>query len=135
MHWSGSKESLNSKGVYGIVDGTTLIYIGSTKSFKNRLHTHNRCFEKPELQPTMKLYKYKPKYDSDLKMVPLIDLAEVEYTGAVASTVVRNRKYLEWALILIFKPECNTEGVTKPFSLRKDVKKTRSKKKIQKTAW
>ena len=121
MEWQGSKEEFNkSCGIYAILDGDKIIYIGSTGyPFYKRFQAHDKHFKNHSKE--QKLYSYHPQ--SNLYMKPLICLDKVRYTGKTEEEILKNREFMEWALILAIQPECNVAGVITPFHFSKEKKK------------
>lgn len=67
-------------------------------------------------------------------MVPLICTDQIKCKGRTKKCVIEMCEWMEWALILVFKPEYNVAGNTIPFKFnyirkKKNTRKTRAKKK------
>lgn len=121
MDWQGSKEEFNkSYGIYAILDGDKIIYIGSTSlPFYKRFKAHDKHFK--DHSSEQQLYSYQPK--ETLSMKPLICLDKVQCTGKTKEEILKNREFMEWSLILVLQPECNMAGVHVPFHFQKEKKK------------
>ena len=104
------KNSFNSGGIYGIYDNDELIYIGQTRKFSDRFSQHKSGF-KYEDKP-LYIYMRKQKENGHiLSIKPIIDIEKIN----VESISRRDLEAMELALITLYKPKCNYEGVIIPY--------------------
>jgi hypothetical protein len=107
----------NKTGIYGIFEDDNLIYIGKTEnSFKDRFYEHKQCV-KNNTNNNMKLYPRIRKgleEGKEINFLPLIIIEDLEIKNKRS---INNKELscMELALITVFQPECNLEGVVMPY--------------------
>ena len=108
-------EQKNS-GIYGIYVGDKLIYIGKTTvNFRTRFLQHKNSVLRGE---DSKLYNYLRKcHESGMQitMKPLIAIEELKVDNGVSP---RDIKAMELALITLYQPICNVEGIYTNYNMR-----------------
>lgn len=114
---SPKKEELNkdsSRGVYGIYQEGKLIYIGmTTRSFKERWNEHKVIIEGERNKPEgMILYDIIEKNQDKIEFRALIDVTKVKVSSRLTN---RDIKAMELALITLYHPEGNYQGVRKDY--------------------
>lgn len=105
-----------SKGVYGIYFGDELVYIGSTfVSFEERFKQHKESvMGKRKASKIHYAIKDAKQKGVNVKFQILIDVDQLDYNGVLMDG--RDVESMEFALIRIFMPRYNIQGVSKPFN-------------------
>ena len=107
-------------GIYGIFVDEKIIYIGKTISgFKKRFQQHKSAMadESNHLLLYQRLRKYKEQ-GKIIQMRVLIDINDLKIINKKAITRT-DIKMMELALISVFQPECNIEGVSASYDFGK----------------
>lgn len=105
----------SDRGIYGIYCNDKLIYIGKTNvSFEARFKQHKEAVEsKSTIQF---LYKYivqqKEQNNAEITMKPLVNIKELKVKGKITN---RDIEAMELALIDLYKPICNIQGVKQDY--------------------
>lgn len=109
------KENAN-RGIYGIYLNGELIYIGKTDvSFEVRYQQHKKAIE--EGSEAQYLYKYlKGKMNgNDVRLKPIINVKELNTKDRITN---RDIEAMELALIHLYQPKCNIQGVLQPYKFK-----------------
>ena len=109
------KEDAN-RGIYGIYLNGELIYIGKTDvSFEVRYQQHKKAIE--EGSEAQYLYKYlKGKVSNhNLILKPIINVKELNTKDRITN---RDIEAMELALIHLYQPKCNIQGVLQPYKFK-----------------
>lgn len=105
----------SDRGVYGIYCNDELIYIGKTNvSFKTRFSQHLEAINSKSTAQF--LYKYivqqKEKNNAEITMKSLVNVKELKVNGKINN---RDIEAMELALIDLYKPICNIQGVKQDY--------------------
>lgn len=105
----------SDRGIYGIYCNNKLIYIGKTNvDFKTRFQQHKEAVDNKST--VQFLYKYivqqKAENDAEIIMKPLINVKELKVKGSINN---RDIEAMELALISLYKPICNIQGVKQEY--------------------
>lgn len=110
------KKDNADRGIYGIYCDDKLIYIGKTDvDFKTRFNHHKECVNNKK--PVQYLHKYliamKEKHpDMQISLQPLINIKDLNTEGKIGNREIES---MELALITLYKPICNIEGIKQPY--------------------
>ena len=107
------KKENTDRGIYGIYLNGNLIYIGKTDvGFETRYHQHKKAIE--EGSESQYLYKYlKDKVGrNEIELVPIINVKDLNTKDRITD---RDIKSMELALIHLYKPICNIQGIKMPY--------------------
>lgn len=105
----------SDRGIYGIYCNNKLIYIGKTNvSFEIRFKQHKEAVESKST--TQFLYKYiiqqKEQNNAEIIMKPLVNVKELKVKGKINN---RDIEAMELALIDLYKPICNIQGIKQDY--------------------
>lgn len=104
------------KGVYGIYDGDTLLYIGSSSNIQERWKEHDQSFRNKSGNNMMyKLIKTDPDLLDYQVLVSESDMQELLGAETPSMWIY---ELIEYTYIKALNPEYNTEGRTKPFAFK-----------------
>lgn len=102
------------RGIYGIYVDGQLVYIGKTEvSFAERFEQHREAMQAEE--PVQYLHKRLKQWKAEDKRIHLkclINIKELQTDRELTSTDIKS---MELALIALYQPICNVEGVSKPY--------------------
>lgn len=99
------------RGIYGIYCDKELIYIGKTDvSFEERFKQHKINMEQNKDQY---LYKYmRDNKDCYYELKPLINVKNIKTKEKITN---KDIEMMELALITLFKPKCNIQGILQDY--------------------
>ena len=104
-------------GVYGIYVNDKLVYIGSTtRSFDVRFKEHRGRMLDKDWEGQPKLYqRLREAFERGdrIQLIPLVEVERMKKKGKGISK--RDLAIMELAFISCYLPECNIEGVEKPY--------------------
>lgn len=104
-------EHITGYGVYGIYVNDKIIYIGQTQDFRRRFVNHHsgfNCSNKP-LYKHMRLEKQK---GNQVSIKPIINVEDLQTETPITE---RDLQAMELALITLYKPPYNYEGIVIPY--------------------
>lgn len=104
-------DNITGYGVYGIFVDDELIYIGQTKNFKERFKSHNSNFHVSD-KALYKKMRMEKEAGKQVSIKPLINVEELDIKGSLKR---RDLEAMELALISLYKPKYNYEGIVKPY--------------------
>lgn len=113
-------------GIYGIYIDNILIYIGKTnKNFGTRFGQHKQFMNSRNFEDKTELYKILQSAKESNRTIMLKPLIIVENLKTDFNITVRDLEAMELALITLYKPQCNIEGLKKEYVFRNDYKKNK----------
>ena len=111
-------------GIYGIYVDDKLIYVGKTlTAFRTRFLSHRRKVN--DVNENGRLYAYLRKAKANNQNIVFKPIIIVENLLLHKNTIVKDRDlaFMELALIDLYKPICNTQGVYMNYSIKGFIEK------------
>lgn len=112
---SGRFSEFTGKGVYAIYSNDEIIYIGSTNNFKKRFAAHYYDFN----NSSKPLYAKMRRDKAEGKIVTIAPLINVESLYTKDEITDRDIQAMELALINLYRPICNLQGISMPYKFIK----------------
>ena len=111
------RRMLSNRGIYGIYCNNKLIYIGKTNvSFEQRFKQHKDAIDNNEPKQSLHTYIIKAKQNGAvIEMKPIINILDLKVKGNITD---RDLQAMELALIQLYQPICNVEGINKQYEFR-----------------
>ena len=104
--------NISGYGIYGIYINDDLIYIGYTEDFRQRFRNHHTCFNHSD-KPLYQRMRLEKEEGNQVSIKPLINIEELDVLNSKITE--RDLQAMELALITLYKPPYNYEGVRIPY--------------------